>query len=526
VTVRFSEVDILDPEAEIEYSVVEFFTEIKDELVQEYEEDEFTISYDIRLNIFGNVAATLNFFVLIGLTLFFIAEFTPLNNLRNKQWIEEFTSQSKRNFVIAVIAIIILIILVLGTIYGLYVGLILTGKYITVVRALSIEAGNAAFYPWLVIQPILLFGGLLVIFNMITSDYDMGEKFGRKTISLLVIELLFMVSIFTFLFIVFENFIPQIKEGVATTYKIEGLDWVNISSDGLYYLFLGIFNLILVGVSLVLGIIIVERTLEKKNKLVMLLTVCGLIPCFLYLIFENLLFIRFDTDIDPDLENIFLIMVVLIILLYRKQSSEEKGFLVQKKPFIPLLLLFGLVMVITKTIPALFILEGRMKTLTNFFDIAGFLTILILSIFRIITLPETVSSPKTEIKSRWNPIEWWKRIPIYVKTLFFFYLSFVTFFMSLESYTVASILSSVENVPLQSELQIQRLAVLAVTAAFGLLYVFFQYKPLPKSTTPGPLKSLVDQTKKRFDEIDRSILQKADFLDLEDHEQKDNSGEN
>ncbi|MFX0184163.1 MAG: hypothetical protein ACFE95_13855 [Candidatus Hodarchaeota archaeon] len=217
------------------------------------------------------------------------------------------------------------------------------------------------------------------------------------------------------------------------------------------------------------------------------------------------------------MEIAVILLVIIIVVLYRKQSSEEKAFLAQKKPLIPLLLLFGLIMVIIKTIPALFILEGRLKTLTNIFDIVGFLAILILSIFRVITLPETASSPILEGKLQFNPVEWWKRIPIYAKTLFFFYLSFVAFFLSLESYAVASILSSIQTVPIQSEIQITRLNILAATAAFGLLYVFFRYKPLLKTTSAGQLKILIDQTKEKLKEIDESILQKADeFLEFKE----------
>ncbi|MFX0051647.1 MAG: hypothetical protein ACFE8U_10185, partial [Candidatus Hermodarchaeota archaeon] len=167
-----------------------------------------------------------------------------------------------------------------------------------------------------------------------------------------------------------------------------------------------------------------------------------------------------------------------------------------------------------------------LKALTNIFDIVGFLAILVLSIFRVVTLPETAFSSKFEGKSRFNPIEWWKRIPIYSKTLFFFYLSFVAFFLNLESYTVASILSSIQNVPIQSEIQITRLSILAATAALGLIYVFFRYRPLPKTTTPGPLKVFIDQTKEKIKEIDESILRKADFLDQEDRILKEDSGEN
>jgi len=134
----------------------------------------------------------------------------------------------------------------------------------------------------------------------------------------------------------------------------------------------------------------------------------------------------------------------------------------------------------------------------------------------------TKPSVKLEGKTRFNPIELWKRVPIYTKILFLFYLSFVAFFMSLNSYTIASILSSIQNVPVQSEIQIERLGILAVSVAIGLLFIFFQYKPLPKTTTPGPLKILVDQTKEKFKEIDESILQKADdFLDFEEHKTKE-----
>ncbi len=521
VTVNFKENEFLDPVTQIQYSGEEFFNKIKDKIEQEYEEDEYDLIYNIRLNVFGNIAITLNFFILIGLSLFLIAEFTPLNSLLNTQQLKEYTSRSIWNLIITIIVTIIIIISVLGTIYGIYRGLVLTGEIVVVINALSVEMGNGVFYPWLVIQPILLFGGLLVIFDLITSDYDLGEKFGRKTITFLLMELLFVISFFIFLLIVLENLVPQIKEGVKTTYEIEGLDWVNISGDGLHYLFLSIFSLTLVGFSLILGIFIVERIHDKKKRLLGLLTFSGLIPCLMFLIIENLLIARFDTYIDTNLEIIIILMVVLVLLLYRQQSSEGRGFLARKKPFIPLLLLFGLFMMITKTIPALFLFEGRLKALTNLFDIAGFLVILILSIFRIITLPEASYSMKLEGKSRFNPIEWWKRIPLYVKTLFFFYLSFVTFFMNLESYTIASILSSTQNIPIQSEIQITRLAILSATVSFGFLYVFSQYKPLPKSTTSGPLKVLVKQAKKRFKQIDDSILQKADFLDI--HEGKDDS---
>ncbi|MFX0173797.1 MAG: hypothetical protein ACFE9L_18090 [Candidatus Hodarchaeota archaeon] len=86
-----------------------------------------------------------------------------------------------------------------------------------------------------------------------------------------------------------------------------------------------------------------------------------------------------------------------------------------------------------------------------------------------------------------------------------------------------------EFIPLNKmmiEIQITRLSILAATAALVLIYVFFRYKPLPKTTTPGILKVFIDQTKERFKEIDESILKKADFLDQEDRILKEDSGEN
>jgi hypothetical protein len=526
VTVTFTGTDVLNPENQVIYSADEFFNEIKTELEQEYEKGEYIVNYNIRLNIFGNIAATLNFFILIGFLLFLTAEFIPLNKMMIEQRVKDFASQTTRHLLVTVIAIVLVIILILGTLYGLFVGLVLTGEFITVFRALSIDAGNGAFYPWLVLQPILLFGGLLVVFDLITSDFDLGKRFGKKTIIFLVIELLFVILSFIFLFTLIKNLIPQIKDGVATTYKIEGLEWINISNDGLYNLCVGILGLVLVVTSIILGIFIIERVFDKKKKVVLLITVCGIIPSFIYLFVEFLLHTQFAGYQDTNLEVVIILLVILIVIFYRKQSSEEKAFLAQKKPLIPLLLLFGLVMVMIKTIPALFLLEGRLKALTNIFDIVGFLAILLLSIFRVVTLPDTTSSSKLEGKTRFNPIEWWKRIPIYSKTLFFFYLSFVAFFLSLESYTVASILSSIQNVPIQSEIQITRLNILAATAALGLIYVFFRYKPIPKTTTPGPLKVFLDQTKEKFKEIDDSILRKADFLDHEDRILKEDSGEN
>ncbi|MFX0184164.1 MAG: hypothetical protein ACFE95_13860 [Candidatus Hodarchaeota archaeon] len=138
-------------------------------------------------------------------------------------------------------------------------------------------------------QPILLFGGLLVFFDLITSDFDLGERFGKKTISFLLIELLFVLLSFIFLFIVMESLIPQFKEGVATTYKIEGLEWINISSDGLYYLYIGILGLVLVVTSIILEIFIIERVIEKKKRTFLLITICGIIPSFIYLFLEFLL---------------------------------------------------------------------------------------------------------------------------------------------------------------------------------------------------------------------------------------------
>ncbi|MFX1538796.1 MAG: hypothetical protein ACFFDI_31800, partial [Promethearchaeota archaeon] len=235
VTVTFTGTDILSPENQVIYCADEFFNGIKTELEQEYEKGEYIVNYNIRLNIFGNIAATLNFFILIGLLLFLTVEFIPLNKMMIEQRIKEFASQTTLHLLVTVITIIVVIISILSTIIGLFIGLVLTGEFITVFRALSIEAGNAAFYPWLVLHPILLFGGLLAVFDLLTSDFDLGKRFGKKTIIFLVIELLFVILSFIFLFILMENLIPQVKDGVATAYKIKGLEWINISNEGLYY---------------------------------------------------------------------------------------------------------------------------------------------------------------------------------------------------------------------------------------------------------------------------------------------------
>ncbi|MFX0184165.1 MAG: hypothetical protein ACFE95_13865 [Candidatus Hodarchaeota archaeon] len=108
VTVTFMETDILDPEYQVEYSADEFFNEIKTELEQENEHGEHVVTYDIRLNIFGNVAVALNFFVLIGFFLFLIAEFIPPNNLMFKHRVKDFASQTTRHLLVTIIGIFFL----------------------------------------------------------------------------------------------------------------------------------------------------------------------------------------------------------------------------------------------------------------------------------------------------------------------------------------------------------------------------------------------------------------------------------
>lgn len=510
--------DFLAEEMLAEYIAIDFFDEIKNQLENEYPEEDYVmeISYDIRLNFFGNIAALLNIILLVGILLFLIAEFTPLKNLQIKQRVSEFSSRSRRHTLIVRVSIILIIIMFLSLLIVIYLGLTIIGEIESVFKALGFEVGNAAFTPWLIVQPILLFWGLLAIFDLITQDYELGEKFGKKTISLLIMEFISMFAFFLLLFLFVGNLIPQMKEGVTTTYKLGGLEWVSISSDALYWLFVSILNLLIVVLSLIVGIFIIEKFSNRKKRKILSINVGIIIPCIVFLVLEILFFTLIETSLDNSANVLPLIILtsVLLVVLYKKQNSEEGRFFAKRKPIIPLLLLFGVVMIITKTLPALFLLEGRMKSLANIFDIVGFLAILFLSIFRVITLPETKPSVNLEGRNRFNPVELWRRIPIYTKILFLFYLSFVAFFMSLNSYAMASILSSIQNVPVQSAIQIERLGILAVSAAIGLLFVFFQYKPLPKSTTPGPLKILVDRTKEKFKEIDESILQKADdFLD-------------
>ncbi|NHJ02496.1 MAG: hypothetical protein EAX86_10200 [Candidatus Heimdallarchaeota archaeon] len=450
--------------------------------------------YMIQPNIWGQLSRLLNFTLLLGIFIYTIGEDKPFR----EQIINLKAIRGTRKVYIIIGASLFFIIFILDLLsfIGRVTPFDIVLHDIRILDELSYRMGIVILYLWLLIQPALTISGSFLILNIIAYDYPNSFKgFKRRDIAFLLCELVFTITIIGVTFFLF---------GITTEHRPNPLDTqpfdIILEKVGFFRIN---FYWMLVNINLLLIVIVVlyfmfisidfsQITMIKKLKLRALLgfIIFVLIMPITVTIFSlpaNIVFSRVVISIDIIIFGFLVFYIFLVIGILQNKISLD--YLDSRKGLLPWLLFFGLLFIFLKTIPsALILYSPRLKTLRSILDLFGMFIIISISIFRVISIPDSRSMNSTE-KS--NPKERRIMIPTYSRVLFLLYVSSISFYLSLESYSIAVLL----HIP--DYLLNLKLEFLTASTFAGAFYALWNYRPIVQGKQPGILKLLEMQIRKK-----------------------------
>lgn len=346
----------------------------------------------------------------------------------------------------------------------------------------SYVMGTGMNYLWWLIQPVLFLGGALLLVNTyMRVDPSFKSRFGdltkptKRTIWLILIDLLIIVIIYWISGNIFDVTLSS-GENIGTITRVAGIGFYEIT---IFWLLVH-FNILIVftalNVIVLIGIYLMKRSHPGATLFYSILFV---IPLLI-----NLLGLQSIQELFTPQERFIITLLLILVFFWFPftlsvvilKLTKSKDYIKSRAALIPWILFVGMFLAVIKVAPSVLVLEGRVKSLSNWFDLIGLLFTLFFGIIRVTTVSERPEL-KTYTKSR-NLLKWIKqiRIPAYSRVLIMFYLAFIGFYLTLESHTV-SVLLSIPN-----EFRVLRLRILAFTSSFGFLYVFWRYKPLKQIT--------------------------------------------
>lgn len=453
--------------------------------VTPFEEEVISVlDCQIQMTIFGQIAHTLNFLLLIGILFFFLTQDKPLSVWLRQ--IRNWASQSSLHLVGLIVGVSGAFVYTLSRLWSADMNIS------TMIMALSYEMGFGMNVIWWLIQPILFLGGSLLLINTYMQlDPSFKARYGdltkptKKTAQLLLVCLSIAII---FLLIAAAIFHVSINTG-ETLNEITRVAGVGFYQGTIYWLVLHFFVILFfAGFNLfILGVVYGWKR-SRTLTAVILGSLFG--GTFLIAVIQFLSqnptqeSLSSPLDIDPITYVIIFgvilaIILIFVLLIVRYALKKEPEFLNSRATILPWILFAGMVSVVLAVFPALFAMEGRFKSLSNGLDFVGLMFTLFLGIIRVVTISE--SSEPSELPISRNPRSWLNRIriPAYVKTLALFYLAFVGFYLTLETHTISVMLN--DGIGIQNDFRILKLQVLMATSSFGLLWVFWRYKPLTQT---------------------------------------------
>ena len=453
--------------------------------------------YILQPNIFGQFSRFLSFVLLLGIFLFTIAGDKPLK----EQLINLMAFKGARKAYLLLGGSLILIIFLVDffALIGRITPFDIVLHNIRILDELSYRMGILILYVWILIQPALIISGSLLILDIIAYDYpDSFTGFKKRDIVFLLFELIFTMIIIILTFVMFGITAQERPNPLDTLPFVIISETLGFFRINFYWMLININLLLILILILYLVFIFIDFSQITINKPFNFRFIIGFIIFFLIMplfvtIFSlpaNIVFSRVVISFNIIILGFLAFYIFLVVRI--KQGKISLDFLDSRKGILPWLLFFGLLFILLKTIPtALIFYPPRLKTLRSIFDLFGIIIVISISIFRVVSIPESKTNRQKEKNNDSKKIGIFHRIPAYSKVLFLLYVSSISFYLSLESFSIAVLL----NIP--DYLLNLRLEFLTATTFIGAFYALWTYLPISQGKQPGILKLLELQIRKK-----------------------------
>jgi hypothetical protein len=353
------------------------------------------------LSIYGEFALIIAVIIVLSIFYFLLTQDKPLSQASNsiKTFIFE-SEKRKRAFFITIVFVLIYII------YQIGVYLLVPETFEEAIISISYKAGKGLLISWVVIQPFLVFTGLLLTFDIIAKDFPRPFKgYNRYSIATFFLTLVIVVGITG---IISSTFGINFRENVG-----ESLPYVALSDfPDVFYTPSGI-SFLLVGVG-----------------------------TFSFII-ASLIFVE-------------------IYLKYKRGINETQERRMAHFMFIfPFLIIY----VFLNAFPFAVSFSMGLQSLNDILDILGLLFVIFFALFRVMAIRDTSEEVQINRESLRNPKNWLNLIPAYCKVLIIFYLAFVSFYAGLEAntiFTLSGATTQFEEIQMQAVIGISFVIILIV----------------------------------------------------------------
>ncbi|MHA2096382.1 MAG: hypothetical protein ACW98F_17310, partial [Candidatus Hodarchaeales archaeon] len=248
------------------------------------------------------------------------------------------------------------------------------------VISLSYKAGKGFLMVWIVLQPLLVFTGLLLTFDTIAKDFPKPFKgYNRFNIPIFFLTVLIVIGIAG---VISSTFGINFRDEVGQNLPYVSLD----KFPDIFYSLSGI-SFILVGV----------------------VTLSTIITSFI---------------------------ILEIVLKYKRGMNE-----LQERRMANFLWLFPflIIYVLSNALPFAFSFSSGLQSLNDILDIFSLLFVMFFAIFRVMAIRDASKQVEINREVLRKPLEWVDLIPAYCKVLIVFYLAFISFYTGLEANTIFTI---------------------------------------------------------------------------------------
>jgi hypothetical protein len=350
---------------------------------------------------YGLLAFTLNTIIFIAFFYFLATQDKPISELiaSIRHYVTE-NPKHKRNVMIGIAAVILLLV------YLVIELLIDPLSFPELVTSISYRGGIGLILLWIVLQPILVFSGLLLTFDMIAKDFprpfDGYNKFSVTSFILTSVLVFIIVSIFSIVFDV--NFGESPEEGIPFI-PLNSAQNIFYNPSGMTFMVMGLVTSTLI----IIGIVFYEFYMKGRKG----------------------------------------------------QSESQQRRMANFLFLFPFIIIF----VILKAFPAAFAFSLGLTTLNNLLDLLGLILVMFFAIFRVLSLKEESEEVIINRTTLLSPKNWLSLIPPYSKVLALFYLGFTSFYLSMEINTIFSLsnaFSMFEQIQMYSFIGVSFIAIIYV----------------------------------------------------------------
>jgi hypothetical protein len=337
------------------------------------------IMENIPLSIYGQSALLIMVLIVLSIFYFFLTQDKPVkqsfNGLRT---VITHSKERKRAF------LIILLLVLVFLIYQSIIFLLFPEIFEEFVISVSYKAGKGFLIVWIVLQPLLVFSGLLLTFDTIAKDFPRPFKgYNRFNITIFILTILFVIGMAGIISSIFGvNFGDEVGENLPYI-PLSGFSGIFYSLSGVSFMLIGVITLS---------------------------TIISAIICY------------------------------EIFLKFKRGKNE-----LQERRMANFMLIFPflIIYVLTNALPFAFSFSRGLQSLNDILDILSLIFVMFFAIFRVMAIRDTSKQVEINRDILRKPREWLDLIPAYCKVLIIFYLAFISFYTGLEANTIFTLSGAV-----------------------------------------------------------------------------------